>query len=225
MNHAPETTTDADNSGDFDPRRAADLLDQATRQARRTFTPFTPGLLIFRAILLLVVFGGIWLSVRGQHPYSVPTGSGAGIVLLVTLVLVIINIGWSAAQIGRASTGISGPAQRKWRIWLGVMLVAWIAAYAALAPGFHAEVTHPVWGLYPASGPPLIIGLVGAVTAAALRDWRIAGFCLTLAAVAAAAGFGGPTDEWLIMAIGLCAVMLGTAALTAWGQRRRVIRP
>ena len=224
MSHTSGTVT-AGHDGDFNPRQAADLLDQATVQARRTFTPFTPALLAFRAVLVLVVFGGCWLSVRHQRPYSGPTGSGAGIVLLVAIVLVIINIGWSAALIGRAGTGVSGPAQRKWRVWLGVMLVAWIAAYAALAPGFHAEVTHPVWGLYPASGPLLIIGLVGAVTAAALRDWRIAGVCLAFAAVAAAAGFGGPADEWLIMAIGLCAVMLGAAALTAWAQHRGVVRP
>jgi len=224
MSHTSGTVTTG-NGGDFNPRQAADLLDQATVEARRTFTPFTPALLVFRAVLVLVVFGGCWLSVRGQHPYHGPTGAGGGIVLLITVVLVTINIGCSAALIARAGTGVSGPAQHKWRVWLGVMLVAWVAAYAALAPGFHAEITHPVWGLYPASGPLLIIGLVGVVTAAALRDWRIAGFCLAFAAVAAAAGFGGPAGEWLIMAIGLCAVMLGAAALTAWARRRGVVRP
>lgn len=224
MSHSSGTVT-ADNGGDFDPRQAADLLDQVTVQARRGFTPFTPALLVFRAALVLVVFGGCWLSVRGQRPYSGPTGSSGGIILLVTVALVTVNIAWTAMLIRRAGAGVSGPAQRKWRAWLSVMLVAWVAAYAALAPQFHAEVTHPVWGLYPASGPLLIIGLAGAVTSAALRDWRIAGFCLAIAIVAAAAGFGGPAGAWLIMGVGLCAVMLGAAVLTAWAQRHRVVRP
>jgi thiazole synthase ThiGH ThiG subunit len=46
-----------------------------------------------------------------------------------------------------------------------------------------------------------------------------------VAIVAVAAGFGGPAGAWLIMGIGLCAVMLGTAVLTAWQQRRSVARP
>jgi hypothetical protein len=38
MTHAPGAAT-AGNGGSFDPQQAADLLDQATRQARRQFTP------------------------------------------------------------------------------------------------------------------------------------------------------------------------------------------
>ena len=64
MNHASDTAT-ADHGGDFNPRQAVDLLDQATVQARRTFTPFTPALLVFRAVLVLVVFSSARLR-RGK---------------------------------------------------------------------------------------------------------------------------------------------------------------
>jgi hypothetical protein len=67
MTHTPDTTA-AENGGNFDPRQAADLLDQATQQARRTFAPGPP-----------------------------------------------------------PGAGVSGPAQRKRRAWLGVMLAAWAA--------------------------------------------------------------------------------------------------
>ena len=220
MNHTPDTTT-AGNGG-FDSRQAAGLLDQATRQARRQFTPLTPLLFTFRAVVALVVFGGFWLSVRGQHPY---TGRLSGWAIAAAVVLVGINIGWTIWAIDRAGTGVSGPAQRKWGAWIGIMTAAWIIGYAVTAPLYHAGVSHPVWGLYPASAPLLFIGLAGAAAAAAFRYRLLAGTLLAIAVVAAAAGFGGPAGSWLITGIGLCAVMLGTAAFTAWQQRRSMVRP
>ena len=208
--------------GGFDPCQAAALLDQATRQARRQFTPLTSALLAFRAVLALVVFGGCWLSVRGQHPY---TGHISGWAIAVAVVLVVINIGWTAWAIGRAGTGVSGPAQRKWQAWTVIMTAAWIIGYAITAPLYHAEVSHPAWGLYPASAPLLIIGLAGAAVAAAFRYGPLAGTCLAIAVAAAAAGFGGPAGSWLITGIGLCAVFLGIAAFTAWRQHRSMVRP
>ena len=175
--------------GGFDPRQAAALLDQATRQARRTFTPLTPLLFTFRAAAALVVFGGCWLSARGQHPY---TGHISGWAIAAAVVLVAVNIGWTAWVIGRAGTGVSGPAQRKWQAWTGIMAAAWIIGYATTAPLYQAAVSDPVWGLYPASAPLLIIGLAAAAAAAAFRYWPLAGTALAIAVTAAAAGFAGP---------------------------------
>ncbi len=221
MDHAPGTG-DSTQGGDFDPRQAAALLDHATQHARRTFTPLTPLLFIFRAIALLVVFGGFWLSVRSEHPYS---GLHPGWAIGVAVVLVIINIGLTAWVVGRAGTGVSGPAQRKWGAWIGIMVVAWIIGYAFGVSLFHAGIGHPAWGLYPASAPLLIIGLVGAAVGAAFRYWPLAVALLGIAVVAASAGFGGPVGSWLIVGIGLCAVYLGSAAFAAWAQRRSVVKP
>jgi hypothetical protein len=219
MNQTPGTST-AENGGDFDPQQAAVLLDQATRRARRQFTPATPALFLFRAVLVLVAFGGIWLSVRGEQPY---TGRISGWAVAVAFVVVAINIGWSALAIKRAGAGVIGPAQRARRAWLGVMLAVWVAAYAVIAPLYHAGASHPVWGLYPANAPLLIVGLVCAAIAAVRHDWLLAGNSLAVAVVAAVAGFGGPANAWLIMGIGLCAVCLGIAAFTAGQQRRSVV--
>jgi hypothetical protein len=218
MNHTPGTT--AGNGGSFDPQQAAALLDQATRQARRQLAPGTPALFVFRGVVGLVAFGGLWLSVRGQDPYTGPSGWA----IAVAFALAAINIGWSARAIKRAGAGVSGPAQRAKRAWLSVMLVAWVAAYAVAAPLYHAGASHPVWELYPASAPLLIVGLAGAAAGAVRHDWLMAGGCLAVAIVAAAAGFGGPAGAWLIVGIGLGAVCLGTAAFTAWQQRRSAVR-
>jgi hypothetical protein len=218
MDHSPGTAE----GGGLDPRQAAALLDQATRQARRAFTPLTPLLFTFRAVVALVVFGGVWLSVRGQHPY---TGHISGWAIAVAVVLVAINIGWTARVIGRAGTGVSGPGQRKWQAWTGIMVAAWIIGYAITAPLYHAAVSHPVWGLYPASAPLLIIGVAAAAAAVAFRYWPLAGTALAVAVTAAAAGFGGPAGSWLVTGIGLCAVYAGIAAFTAWRQRRSMVGP
>jgi hypothetical protein len=106
------------------------------------------------------------------------------------------------------------------------MLAAWVVAYAVVAALYHDGASHPVWGLYPASAPLLIVGLAGTVIAVALlRDWPGAGTCLVIAILGAAAGFGGPAAAWLVMGIGLCAICLGYGAYTAWRQHRSVVRP
>jgi hypothetical protein len=222
MSQPPGTgQTITGNDNPLDPRQAAAMLEQATQQARRSFWPLPPLLWLYRAVFVLVAFGGFWLSVRGQHPYSGPRGWA----LPVAFVLVAINIVWSTLAIKRAAAGVSGPTQRKRQAWLGVMLGVWVAAYAVTAPLYHAGTSHPVWGLYPASAPLMIIGLVGAVTAAAWRDRPLAGVTLAIAIVAAAAGFGGPVGSWLIMGIGLSAICLTVAAFITWWQRRSVVRP
>ena len=223
MNQPPNTSqTLTDNDSPFDPTQAAALLEQTTQRARRSFTPLSPLLWLYRAVFVLIAFGGFWLSVRGQQPYSGPRGWA----LPVAFGLVAINIVWSALLVRRAGAGVSGPSQRRWQTWLGVMLLVWVVAYAVTAPLYHAAVSQPVWGLYPASAPLMIIGLIGAATAVAIRhDWVLAGITLALAIVGAVAGFGGPVGSWLIMGIGLCLVCLGAAAFIFARQHRGVVRP
>jgi len=192
------------------------------QQVRRAPTPLTPLLFAFQAVLVLAGFGGVWLSVRGQHPYTEHLGGWA---IAVVVAVAIINVSATGWVNGRVRAGVSDPAQRRWRAWKIIMVAAWIIGYAITAPHYHAGVGHPVWGLYPASAPLLIIALAAAAIAAALRYWPLASASLAVAVAAAAAGFGGPAGSWLIVGIGLCAVHLGSAAYTAWRQRHSMMRP
>ena len=219
MDHAPGFTAD-DDGGPFAPRQAAELLDQATAQARRAFTPGTPALFAFRAVLVLVVFGGCWLSVRGQEPYSGPTGAIGPVVLA----LVAVNVGWTAWAVRRAGAGVSGPHQRARLTGISAMVVVVLPAYAFSAPLFHGGASHPLWGLYQASAPMLIVGAAAAIAAAVGRAWSAAVAFLLIVVVAGAAGFAGPAGAWLVMGIGLCAVGLVAAAGAASRRRRGVVR-
>lgn len=218
MSQTSDTTTGSD--GNFDPQQAAALLDQSTQRARHQFMPGPPLLWVYRAAMVLVAFGAFWLSVRGQQPYTGPTAPA----IAVMAALVAVNVGWSAWAVRRAASGISGPAQRAWRIWAGIMLVVLVASCSILAPAYEAGTGQPEWGLYLANGPLLITGIVGAVTSAALHVRAIAGPLLAIAVVGVIAGFSGPAGAWLVMGIGLCLVCLGTAAFKARQQRRSLVR-
>jgi hypothetical protein len=208
----PDITT-ADSS--FDPRQAAALLDQTTRRAVRKFEPFPPWLSVLRGLGALAVYGAVWLSVSGQHPYhgptvvDVPVIVGFGVVNLLATTLIA----------GRANSGLTDRS-RQWRTEIAIALTLWAAAFVVLAILIAARVSDGiVYGIYPAGVPLIVGGLIWTGLAARRRNRRRAGVGLTVAAVGTAAVIAGPADSWLVSGIGLCAMLLVSAAITARRQR------
>jgi hypothetical protein len=76
-----------------------------------------------------------------------------------------------------------------------------------------------VYGIYPAAGPLIILGLVGAALAQARADWPIFAGALTVAVIASIAAFFGPAGVWLVAGIALAAAFVVHAAATAWRER------
>jgi len=126
MNPTPDTT--AGHGGTFDPREAAALLDQTSRQARRQFEPAQPWLLAIRAVLVLAALGAVWLSVRGQHPYKGPGGSA----LLIVAAFVVINFTATMAVRARATAGVSGRSRFS-PVEIAVMAASWIVPFVVMA--------------------------------------------------------------------------------------------
>jgi hypothetical protein len=122
-----DTTTTADNGGNFDPQQAAALLDQTTQQARRQFEPYPPWLLVIRAVMVLAVCGAVWLSVRGQHPYKGPTAAA----IPVVFAFVVVNLGATVAVAKRATAGVSGRSRLR-PAEITVIAVAWVAVFAVM---------------------------------------------------------------------------------------------
>jgi hypothetical protein len=213
MNHTHETTS-ADNAGDFDPSQAAVLLNQTTLRARRQFEPSPPWLLAIRAVLALVAYGALWLSVRGQHPYMHPTAA----LIPVGVAVGIVNVGATVAVAKRASAGISGrlrlrPAE------IALMALVWIGVFAAMVPLADAGVSNRiVYGLYPATAPLIVAGLGWAGIMAARADWRACVSGLAAAAVGAVALSAGPAGAWAVVGVGTCVLLLAHAAEIAWRQ-------
>lgn len=214
MSGTPDTNgiTTADDNGDFDPGAAAALLEQATRQARRQFNPAPPLLTALQAIVVLAVYTTIWLSVRGQHPYTGPAGWALG--LMYPLVFVVIGL--AARNTSRAFSGVGGPSRRQLRASIAVLLAAWTAVYVYMGALYHAGAGHAiVYGLYAATGPLMIVGLVGAALAAGREDWRSLATSLGIALIAAGSAFAGPVNAWLAVGIGVSAALVASTVANA----------
>src|SRR5579862_6681161 len=127
MNPTPDATT-AGNGGDFDPRQAAALLDQTTRQARRQLQPAPPWLLVTRAVLVLAALGAIWISVRGQHPYRGPTAAD----IPVLIAFIVVNFAATVGVRRHATAGITGRT-RFTPVEIAVLVLSFVATVVAMA--------------------------------------------------------------------------------------------
>jgi hypothetical protein len=224
MNHTPDsaaTAGTAGNGGNFDPRQAAALLDQTTQQARRRFEPAQPWLLVIRAVAVLAVFGAVWLNVRGQHPYQHPTAA----LIPVVIAFGLLNLVATVAVRMRATAGVSGRSRLR-RAEIAVLATIWLAVFAVMGVLPGSGVSDAVaYGLYPVTVPLIAAGLAWAGITAARADWRECGIGLAIAVTGAVALSAGPAGAWAVAGVGLCATLLGYAAVIVWQQRRSVVRP
>ena len=220
MNPTPDTTA-AGNDGNFDPRQAAALLDQTTQQARRQLEPAQPWLLVIRAVVVLAVFGAVWLNVRGQHPYQHPTAA----LIPVVIAFGLLNLVATVTVARRATAGLSGRSRLR-PAEIAVLAAIWIGVFAAMVPMAIAGVSNAVvYGLYPVTVPLIAAGLAWAGITAARADWGGCGAGLAVAVTGAVALSAGPAGAWAVAGVGLCVTLLGQAAVIVWQQRRSVVRP
>jgi hypothetical protein len=85
-----------------------------------------------------------------------------------------------------------------------------------IGAGVRDSITY---GLYPACVPLIAAGLPFAAFMAARADWRRCAEALAVAIVGIAGLFAGPAGAWLVAGVGICAGLLGTAAVVARQQR------
>jgi hypothetical protein len=211
MNPTPDITSAGD-GGNFDPREAATLLEQTSRQARHQFAPAQPWLLAIRAVAVLAALGAIWLSVRGQQPYTGPRGSA----LWIVAAFVIINFTATVTVRMRATAGVRGrsrftPAE------IIVMVVSWAvpcAVMAALGDAKDSDAGYMLAVLL------IVAGLAYATLKALRADWPTVGTGVAIVVTGAAAAAAGPVGAWAVAAVGLCVTLLGSAAVITWQLHR-----
>jgi len=209
MNHTSDSTA-ADNGGTFDPQQAATLLGQTTGQARRKFQPSPPWLLATRGIAVLAALGAIWLTVRGQHPYRGPTAADVP----VLIGFIVLNFAATVAVRERAMAGVSGRSRFS-QGEIAVLAASWVAAAVLIAALAAAKVSY---AHYPTT-VLIIPGLAWAAVEAVRAEWRECVIGLAVTAVGVAGLFAGSAGSWLVAGVGLCVVLVGHAAVTAWRPR------
>jgi hypothetical protein len=213
--HGPTT---ADNGEELDPREAARLLAQTERDAKRQFNFSPPWTLAFGGAVIAVSYGALWLSTRGQHPYS---GPSAGAIVLA-YAAAAVSIGVSVKLYQRATVGVSGPSLRQQQAE-GVAILASFILGSPIIQGAmkNAGASHAiVYGVIPAAAPLIIVGCTVLGIAASKTDWPQFGAALTVITGGIVAAFVGPSTAWLAAGIGLGIGVAVYAAATAKRHHR-----
>jgi hypothetical protein len=145
--HDTDGTAPADEGGKLDPSAAATLLEHTKRQARRQFDLNPPLLTLIRAAVILVAYGAVWWSVRGQHPYQGP--NAAALVAVYGAVIFVIVV--SGVVLQRATSGVSGQSRRQRWAYGAAFGTAWIAVSVFQGALYHDGASHAiVYGVFPA---------------------------------------------------------------------------
>ncbi len=199
---AGHPTTSDDGSG-FDARQAAALLERTHQQAQQRLTSDKPLLSVFSALLVLAIYGSIWSSARGQHPYRGPSLDVVGVVYVLVAVAALVSV----SVYVRATAGVSGRSRREARTMAVPVVAAIVGVYvvdgALRYDGFSNSV---VYGVFDAAAPWLVVGAVLAGHAAAREDrWKLAG-AVAMIVVAAGSAFAGPANVWGVL--GVCGFLL-----------------
>jgi hypothetical protein len=213
-----DQTTSADDGDGLDPREAARLLAQTERAARRQFNLSPQWVTAVMGVVLLVAYGALWLSTRGQHPYK---GPSVGVVALV-YAAVAVAIAASVKVYRRATAGVSGPSVRQQQLEGVAILVSFVLGSPVLQGAmkhFHAS-DAIVYGVIPAAAPLIIVGTTVLGIAASKLDWPQFGAALAVVTGGVVAAFVGPSGAWLAAGSTLCLAVIGFAATTGARLRR-----
>ena len=205
MNPTPDTTTSAGNGGNSTPSRPPPCWTRPPQQARRKLAPSPPWLLATRAVVVLAALGAIWLTVRGQHPYQGPTGAD----IPILIAFVVLNFAATVAVRQHAMTGVRGTTRFR-PAEIIILALSW-AVVAVLMWALHAAGAS--FALYPTT----VLIVPGLAWAAVSARRELARVChgLALVATGVAGAFAGPAGSWAVAGVGLCAALLGKAAVVA----------
>ncbi|HEX6934415.1 MAG TPA: hypothetical protein VF162_19890 [Streptosporangiaceae bacterium] len=215
--HDIDQTTTADDGDGLDPHEAARLLAQTEREAQRQFNLRPLWITAIMGVVILVAYGALWLSTRGQHPYK---GPNLGVVALV-YAAVAIAIAASVKVYRRATAGVSGPPVKQQQVEGVAILVSFVLGSPVLqgAMKHYGASNAIVYGVIPAAAPLIIVGTTVLGIAASKADWRQFGAALAVVITGVVAAFVGPSGAWLAAGIGLLIAMVGYAAADSLRHR------
>lgn len=201
-----------ENEGALDAGEAARLLAQTQRQAQRDLDFRSPLLSLVAAVVVLVGFGIVWLSVRGQHPYTGPTAAS----LVVLYALIAIRIGTVISAQSRAGAGVSGRSVRLRRAEGAAAAAALLAVYVLMAALVNQGNRHPAfYWVYGVAATLIALGAVWAGRSAVREDWQDLAISVAVMLIAAGSALAGPRGMWLSDGIGCCVVLLANAGALA----------
>ena len=199
----------------MDPREAARLLAQTQADARRSLDFRAPWVSVVAAVVALAGFGIVWLNVRNQHPFTGPSP----VSLAVFYALIALRIATVIYAYTRARAGITGHSVEVRRNEAGAMGAALLLCYVLLIAiatnARHSEGFY--WALF-LTGTLIGLAAIWAGRSAMHKQWQQVALAVAVALIAAGGAIAGPRGMWLVNGVGLCALLLATAAI---GKRQR----
>jgi hypothetical protein len=208
-----------DEGAGLDPREAAKIIEQATRQARRQFASQPPlAVVVGGAGVFLFGYGAVWWSMRDQQVYT--TGPALwSLAVLYGLIAVSAIVG--SVVFNRAQSGVSGRARRQQQAmgaaFAAAGIGAWVVQGALRYRGVSFEI---VYGVFGPTVPLIALVAVAAGINAMRESWLQLGVCIAIIAVASVSTFFGPLGAWGLTGLGCCLVLLAYAAVLVVQQRR-----
>jgi hypothetical protein len=208
----------------MEPREAARLLAQTQADARRSLDFRAPWVSLVAAVVVLAGFGIVWLNVRNQHPFTGPSPAS----LVFFYGLIAVRIATVIYAYARARTGISGRSvkiQRNEAAAMGAALLVWYVLLIAIATSAHHSAGF-YWSLG-LNGTLIALAAIWAVRCAIHKSWQGVELAVAVALIAAVGAIAGPRGMWLVNGVGLCVLLLATAAIGTWqprGTRTHTVR-
>ena len=185
---------------DISAAEAAVIMQDARTRARKELAISAPVVYAAWGLVWLIGYGGMWLSVRGQHPYRAPAG--------VSIAAAFVLAGFAAAAVlvvaHRATAGIGGRSARDRRI----ILATWAVGYLILltvSAAISGSVSTRALAFADFAGPLLLTGLIYILASVLVRNRPALALGSWLVIVSASCGWLAP------------ATMLATCALAGGG--------
>jgi hypothetical protein len=191
--------------------QAAVIMQEAGQRARRQFRVSHRTTFTIWGLGLLLGYGTMWLTVRGQRPFHGPPPAAFAIVALLGFASVMAGVAEA-----RADSGVGGLSAVRRRIGFLAVLAGLAAMFALEGALAHAGASRAVIGVFEASAPVLVAGLFYLTTSAVWLDWPVFGLGLWLLVVAAVGGFAGPAGVWGVDALAAGLAYLLMAAIEPW---------
>lgn len=219
MDSSRDTSVGSGVAGDepLDPGAAADLLVSTRRTARRGFEQLTPLVCVISGVILIAVYGTLWLSVRHQHPYVGPSPAVVGWVYGLVAVSAVVSV----TAYRRAISGVHGQSRRRDAVGAVAVGIPWMAVYvfngALHADGFGSNL---VYGVFDAAGPWLVAGTGMAALAAGREQWGRMISGLVVVGIGTTAAFFGPAGCWGVIGLGAFVLLMVLAAVQSVQLRR-----
>jgi hypothetical protein len=193
------TQADMRDDAGMDVQQATAILRQARERARHELAVRRPVLFVTWGLVVLVGYGVMWLSVRGQHPFHGPTVPA----IVTAAALSLAAIVFTAWAMDRATRGVGGPSLLQ-RGTFALALAAGVSALGNFTRAVaHAGASRPLLVLIGAAAPLLVVGLVFVASCAIYGslDWPRLALGLWLLAVAAGGAWGGPVTNLAVYAL------------------------